>query len=598
MFANSHSFRIDGGQFNIAGHNSDPLRDLWDAIKDVGASHNSEMRYPPPKCHPNTRQKVLRMIHKWVYSTSWWDGILWLYGPAGAGKSAIAQTIAETGQREGFLLSSFFFSRGDPKHNNPKSLFLTISHALAASIPELQPLIEQALRSNPTILQASLEEQYEKLIAEPCGLLAELLCFPWLIVIDGLDECDGSREQQRILSILGTLIQKIRLRILICSRPEPPIHEILNIDALCPYLHHIVLDDTFSPGHDISTFLIKEFQRIHAKHAFQHIPFPVPWPAPGVVGELVQKASGQFIYAATVIKFIDNEYCNPCAQLETILHPEPQLDLDPESRSPFHDLDTLYHQILSSCPQHSKLQNVIWVIVLPPTIYGLDTTPENIEALLMLHDGEVISTLWGMHSILKIGQHDQEICILHASFGDKCAQHSLLATQLLHVIDHYSQIDEDSLSDAQSTVLDYAWFQWEYHCSESNFNASVLEALQSVNFTGKLGRHIANYLHNNQKNHEEVQQFFHANKELWDHLEIESNMPADIKHYISNAWCLSFSVHSDIPDEVASQVLEATAFKLGLVYFDDTEEDVLFEELSIPPETLTKMSDFFHQKHF
>ncbi|ESK89165.1 nwd2 [Moniliophthora roreri MCA 2997] len=372
MFTNSHHYRFYGGQFNNVGrdinyiNNVDPLHDLWNTIKDVGASHNSEVRYPPPKCHPDTRQGVLEMIHKWVYSTSWWDGILWLYGPVGAGKSAIAQTIAETGQREGFLVSSFFFSRGDPKRSNPKSLFLTIAHALAVSIPELRPSIEQALRSNPTILRASLEEQFEKLIFEPCKSLAELLRFPWLIIIDGLDECNGSREQKRILSILGTLISKIRLRILICSRPEPPIHEVFNTNTLRPYLHHIVLDDTFQSQCDIRTFLTEEFQRIQTQPAFHHIQFPTLWPSPGVVDELIWKASGQFIYAATVVKFIDNEYCNPCTQLEIILHPRLQLDPDPESRSPFHDLDILYHQILSSCPQCSKLRNVIWAVVLLP----------------------------------------------------------------------------------------------------------------------------------------------------------------------------------------------------------------------------------------
>ncbi|KAI3609885.1 nwd2 [Moniliophthora roreri] len=477
MIKNSHGFRIYGGQLNNAGRdinyiNVDPLRDLWDAIKDVGATHNSEMRYPPPKCHPGTRQEVLKMIHRWVYSPAWSDRIFWLYGPAGAGKSAIAQTIAELCQKEGSLVSTFFFSRGDPKRNNARSLVLTITHALTTSIPELRPLIEQALRSNPTILQATLEKQFQKLIVEPWRAvdLGKLHDCPWLIIIDGLDECNGHQEQQHILFILATILpENILLRVLICSRPEPPIREAFNIDNFRPYLHRVTLDDTFSPGRDISTFLIKEFQQIHAKPAFHHIPFPVPWPAPGVVDKLVQKASGQFIYAATVVKFIDNAYCNPCTQLEIILHPRPQLDPDPESTSPFYDLDILYHQILSSCPQRSKLQNVIWAVVLLLNISDLRPAPEEIEALLMLHDGEVISTLQGMHSILEIGQPDEWIHILHASFsdflcdpgqsgyfflGDKPAQNSFLATHLLHVIDHYSQIDENSLSDAQQL--------WEY----------------------------------------------------------------------------------------------------------------------------------------
>jgi len=35
--------------------------------------------------------------------------IMWMYGPAGAGKSTIAQTIAEMCDEEMLLLASFFF---------------------------------------------------------------------------------------------------------------------------------------------------------------------------------------------------------------------------------------------------------------------------------------------------------------------------------------------------------------------------------------------------------------------------------------------------------------------------------------------------------
>ena len=51
--------------------------------------HDSSARYPPPLCHPNTCQKVLKIITDWIDRHC----IMWLNGHAGAGKSAIAQTI-------------------------------------------------------------------------------------------------------------------------------------------------------------------------------------------------------------------------------------------------------------------------------------------------------------------------------------------------------------------------------------------------------------------------------------------------------------------------------------------------------------------------
>ncbi|KDR76677.1 hypothetical protein GALMADRAFT_21178, partial [Galerina marginata CBS 339.88] len=72
--------------------------------------HNSSERFDPPKCYPNTRLAVLAKLMDWIIGKVGWEGyFMWLYGPAGAGKSAIAQTIAEMCQSNNTLLASFFF---------------------------------------------------------------------------------------------------------------------------------------------------------------------------------------------------------------------------------------------------------------------------------------------------------------------------------------------------------------------------------------------------------------------------------------------------------------------------------------------------------
>ncbi|ESK90531.1 nwd2 [Moniliophthora roreri MCA 2997] len=460
MFANARSFQINDGQFNVAGrdiiqtwYSVDPLQALWYAIKDVGATHNSEIRQPPPKCHPDTRQEVLVVLHDWIYSPWHSEPVFWLYGPAGAGKSAIAQTLAELGQQERYLASSFFFSRLHPRKNNASTLFLSIAYELAASTPELQEPVGQAIKRNPAIIQASLEEQFQKLIVEPCRLLQQLHSHVWVIIIDGLDECIGSREQKRILAILATALPKgIHLRFLVCSRPEPPIREAFDTDAFRPYLRRVALDWTFNPGRDIKTFLTNEFERIRNDPRNTHIQFPVPWPATGIIEELVQKSSGQFIYPATVVKFVDNEYTDPCMQLQSVLHPVPH----PSSEliSPFHDLDVLYRHILSCNPQRSKVREIIWALTLiPMSKTTLRRTPREVGALLLFDAGEIISALRGMHSIFEIGGPDDFIRPLHASFddflrdatrsgyyymGDARNQHTLLTRWLLRAFTLYT----------------------------------------------------------------------------------------------------------------------------------------------------------------
>ena len=86
---------------------------LMEAVSP-NAFYDSDNRDDPPKCHPNTRIAVINLIIDWA------NGMidtfmLWLYGPAGAGKTAIARRIAEIFAEHGFLLASFLFFRSDPK---------------------------------------------------------------------------------------------------------------------------------------------------------------------------------------------------------------------------------------------------------------------------------------------------------------------------------------------------------------------------------------------------------------------------------------------------------------------------------------------------
>ena len=115
----------------------------------TAAFHNSEERFDPPKCHVNTRLAVLSKIMKWVR----WEGdlysfVMWVYGPAArAGKSAIAQTIAEICDKEMILLATFFFSRNDPSRSNIKPLIATIAYQITLNFPEVRDAILGAVEA-------------------------------------------------------------------------------------------------------------------------------------------------------------------------------------------------------------------------------------------------------------------------------------------------------------------------------------------------------------------------------------------------------------------------------------------------------------------
>jgi len=93
----------------------------------------------------------LKKIEDWVKDAHKVTLFLWLYGPAGAGKSAIAQTIAELLEKAGLLAAAFFFSRNGLAGRNDKTpLVATLVYQLIISIPEIRADVLEALELEPS----------------------------------------------------------------------------------------------------------------------------------------------------------------------------------------------------------------------------------------------------------------------------------------------------------------------------------------------------------------------------------------------------------------------------------------------------------------
>ena len=120
-----------------------------------------------------------------------------MYGLAGAGKSAIEQTIAKWCYKMGFLAASFFFSHSISGRYEKTFLITTIVNQLIMSIPEICKHISNALYTNPSLLTCSLKAQIEDLVVEPLTVAASSSTSrvdfinprPKVIVIDGLNKC-------------------------------------------------------------------------------------------------------------------------------------------------------------------------------------------------------------------------------------------------------------------------------------------------------------------------------------------------------------------------------------------------------------------------
>lgn len=218
--------------------------------------------------------------------------------PAGAGKSAIAKTIAEMCAEAGILAGSFFFSRTASGRNVKSSLISTLAYQLSLSIPGMREIVVDTVGRDPTIFFRSLPIQSTTLIVEPLNYVAsnehifnniDTKC----VIIDGLDECDNAEAQVEILDALTRCISacSFPLLFLVASRPEYDICEAFNSKALRSVTTTLPLDDNYRTSDGIGTFITSRFEAIKRTHPAKRN-IPDSWPFPADVRELVFRASG------------------------------------------------------------------------------------------------------------------------------------------------------------------------------------------------------------------------------------------------------------------------------------------------------------------
>ena len=101
--------------------------------------------------------------------------------------------------------------------------------------------------------------------------------------------------------------------------PADRSHE-FNIEPLSSITRQIFLGQTSEANDDIRTFFRLGFTEIHdsLKQRLTMSNVEKPWPSYSVVDDLVDKASGQFIYPATVLKFIGDPNYRPSDRLAMI----------------------------------------------------------------------------------------------------------------------------------------------------------------------------------------------------------------------------------------------------------------------------------------
>ncbi|KAJ2916244.1 hypothetical protein MD484_g4161, partial [Candolleomyces efflorescens] len=410
----------------------------------AGAMHDSAERCDAPKCHPETRVAVQDELIEWIEHGEEEEApkkIAWVTGPAGGGKTAIMGSTADTCQEMGLLACGFFFSSFAVSANrrSKRCLVATLAYQLGQheALHEVGERLLSCVERNPAVFEKQLEVQLDQLLLQPLResrRKPDGPSWPKVIIIDGLDECEAdqyndvarsphatprSKEADQV-EILSALLKAVNdplfpFRIIIASRPEPAIQSFFTDIA-----HHttrkIFLDDKYNPDADMLLFLESKFKAIQRR--FQ---LPSSWPSKNVKRHLVGNASGQFIYVATVMRFIEGSSAPPHELLDQVM----ALRRADVSANPFAPLDALYTHIINSTP--NPLLTAGWLSLIFCTPYLQEPLSENplparfSQLFLESSLGEASYVFGGLNSLISIPPVEDHILpysLFHKSFTD------------------------------------------------------------------------------------------------------------------------------------------------------------------------------------
>jgi hypothetical protein len=273
------------------------------------------------EAHPETFEWIFRSSSRgqaqwnsfpdWL-QTSASQGVYWVSGKAGSGKSTLMKHIlddaktyeylAAWGQGTPVCIASFFFwSSGTDEQKSQAGLFRALLYQVLEQHPELIPQVLPELwaktysrlldsKTGPRAVSWSLQR-----LMSSFNMLVQQTAIPLKIcfLIDGLDEFNGDHEE--IVELFKNITYRNNIKVCLSSRPW-----VVFEDSFwdCPTLR---LQHLTRP--DIEQFVTDTF--VH-NNPFCKLKAREPKLASALISEIVEKADGVFLWVRIVVKSLLN----------------------------------------------------------------------------------------------------------------------------------------------------------------------------------------------------------------------------------------------------------------------------------------------------
>jgi hypothetical protein len=349
-----------------------------------------------------TRQGVFEAIDNWLGDTSG-SNILWLNGSPGAGKSTIASSLVSNFIDRFRLCSSFFFKRGDVMLSDPSALWRTVAHDLARHNDTFAEKVVEVLKERSVDpRRPDIASHFKYLIKEP--LICSFTQTTPVVVIDALDECGSEPSQagQRRM-LIDTITQWSSLpsqyKLIVTGRNDRVPN---TFRAVCKEV-------TLLTGMEVDESANKDIRHFFETRFAEFTDCLGPELRGGwVLDTLTARAAGLFIWAETVVRFIEQGVHEE--RLQRVLN---------GGIGGGDDIAKLYQQILEFSFKGAddftlKMFNqVVAAIVLAKVPLHED----DLSHLIAQRKSSIMSILGKLSSVISIGT-DRRYRINHLSFSE------------------------------------------------------------------------------------------------------------------------------------------------------------------------------------
>ncbi|QRV73267.1 hypothetical protein RhiJN_01281 [Ceratobasidium sp. AG-Ba] len=381
------------------------------SLEKLGAAANASFN-PSRVCTTGTRVCLIEEIIDWSQDFNSERRLLWLYGFAGLGKSAVAASVCKLLDEKGMLAASFFCKRDHRDLRDAKCLLNTAIYGLAMRHKSYGQAVANAIQEDSQICTTHIQRRYISLVERPLkGIGNRKGSKRLVIVIDALDEITKDEERSSLLICLQNMCQLVPwLNIIVTSRPDEDIKDAFNPEVIPTVCRNIALANADA---DIYTFVERRMDHIAKSNNRPK------WPREKIQ-DLASSASGLFIWAETACKFIEAGF-EPEARLQQVLMVQ---GLTGRS-DPFTGLDKLYATTISNMPKDEGEDNRALVRLCIGTIVATSAhTPLpicDLERLLsrQMEPGTLQTILKYLSSVIyEDGGSGGPVRIFHPSFED------------------------------------------------------------------------------------------------------------------------------------------------------------------------------------